>query len=62
MVPLTPHRVISTTDGFTQAGSISHCGPSIPIRPRPLLMAPVLPFSSRKNTEAVATAGVILGR
>ena len=37
IVPLTPHRVISTIDGFTQAGSISHCGPSIPKSPRTLV-------------------------
>ena len=62
MVPLTPHRVISTIDGLTQAGSISHCGPSMPISARPWLIAPVLPFSSRKKTAAVATDGVIFGR
>ena len=62
MVPLTPHRVISTIDGFTQAGSMSHCGPAMPKKPRAWLMTPVLPFSSNRNTAAVATDGVIFGR
>ena len=62
MVPLTPQSVISTIDGFTQAGSISHCGPWMPKNPRHRLIAPVLPFSSSRKMDAVATAGVIFGR
>ena len=48
--------------GFTQAGSVSHCGPGMPNSPRNWLIAPVFPFSSSRKTAAVATTGVILGR
>ena len=40
MVPLTPHRVISTMDGLIHAGSSSHCGPWMPMAAKPLLIAP----------------------
>ncbi len=62
MVPLTPHSVMSTMDGFTHAGSMSHCGPSMPIASRPWFTAPELPLSSSRKTLAVATVGVIFGR
>ncbi len=62
MVPLTLHRPIKTMDGLTQLGSSSHCGPWIPTKASALLMAPTLPFSKSKKTEAAATEGVILGR
>ena len=48
--------------GLTQAGSVSHCGPGMPNSPRNWLIAPVLPFSSSRNTDAVATTGVSFGR
>src|SRR5690606_28187210 len=57
--PATPHSPMITIDGFTQAGSTSHCGAWILNSPRNQLIAPVLLLSSSRNTEAVATAGVI---
>jgi hypothetical protein len=51
-----------TMAGFTQAGSVSHCGPGMRNSPKNWLMAPMFPFSSSRNTDAVATTGVILGR
>src|SRR5690625_2190196 len=62
IVPLTAHNDISTIDGLIQSGSTSHCGPEIPNGRRNSLMAPVLPFSSRRKTAAVASIGVIFGR
>ncbi|CNL07117.1 Uncharacterised protein [Mycobacterium tuberculosis] len=62
MVPATVHSVMITMLGLTHAGSTSHCGPWMPNRRRNWLIAPELPFRRRKNTAAVATAGVIFGR